>query len=235
MKMYKSLAKYYDKIYQDKDYKREVAIINNILKKNKAKTLLEVACGTGRHTEFLAKKYKVTGIDLNKDMLNLAKKRVKGVKFIEGDMKKFKLNQRFDAITCLFSSIAYIRTKKDLEKTFKNFYNHLNDKGILIFDTGFFKESFKDGYKHSVTYIDDNLAIARFGSSKRFGNKAKVSFRYLIRNRGKYDFIKETHTIGLFSINEMKNILEKAGFKVRVQKGFRGEKSGALLFIGVKK
>ena len=52
--LYKDLAKYYDLIYEWKDYKKEVEKIEGIIKKTKksrGKDLLEMACGTAHHME----------------------------------------------------------------------------------------------------------------------------------------------------------------------------------------
>lgn len=42
---FKDYAKYYDLIYKDKDYEKEVDFIENIFWKNKPKKILEVGCG----------------------------------------------------------------------------------------------------------------------------------------------------------------------------------------------
>ena len=61
------------------------------------------------------KGYSVTGVDLNKEMLKIAKKKIKGIKFIQQDMKKLRLNKKFDIVTCFFSSIHYNQNIKELK------------------------------------------------------------------------------------------------------------------------
>ena len=71
-------SKYYDLLYEDKNYSGEVEYIDFLIKKNcqNAKTLLDMGCGTGKHAELLCEKgYKVHGIDLSQDMLKIANKR----------------------------------------------------------------------------------------------------------------------------------------------------------------
>ncbi len=54
--MYKELAKYYDLIYWRNDYKKELNTVRKLIKKYKmaeGNSLLEVACGTGKHLEYL--------------------------------------------------------------------------------------------------------------------------------------------------------------------------------------
>ena len=94
--MYKQLAKYYDKIYSSKDYKSECEKIHTLIKeykKSKGKEMLDVACGTGNHIQYLKKYYDITGIDLDKDMLKIAKKKFPGIKFHHGDMRIFNLKK----------------------------------------------------------------------------------------------------------------------------------------------
>ena len=61
-------SEYYDLIYTDKDYQKEVDYIDQLIQKYhpKAKTILDLGCGTGVHANLLAAKgYRVMGIDLS--------------------------------------------------------------------------------------------------------------------------------------------------------------------------
>jgi ubiquinone/menaquinone biosynthesis C-methylase UbiE len=62
-------AELYDAIYSFKNYARESdrlrAVINEAVPG--ARTLLDVACGTGEHARFLRQYYAVDGVDLNAD------------------------------------------------------------------------------------------------------------------------------------------------------------------------
>jgi ubiquinone/menaquinone biosynthesis C-methylase UbiE len=76
---YKSLAVDYDLFYQNKDYSKEVAFLSNYFRKNQIKTVLDVGCGTGTHMALLEKEgFHCTGVDLNKEMLEAARDKVKG-------------------------------------------------------------------------------------------------------------------------------------------------------------
>ena len=93
---YRDLAKYYDLMYSNKDYKKESLVLKNLIskyKKSKGKELLEVACGTGGYLKYLKKWYSCMGIDINEPMLKIARKNVKGVNFRKADMVKLNLNQ----------------------------------------------------------------------------------------------------------------------------------------------
>ncbi|MCE2518823.1 MAG: hypothetical protein J4G15_03210 [Alphaproteobacteria bacterium] len=54
--IYKDLARYYDLIYSWKDYEKEAVAIRRLISRyqeSEDKELLEVACGTGKHAQYL--------------------------------------------------------------------------------------------------------------------------------------------------------------------------------------
>ena len=127
-KMWAELAPYYDVLYQWKDYRAEAKKVLELIRrygKSSGHSLLDVACGTGGHTEFLSKRHAVTGIDLNPEMLKVARRKIPDVLFLRSDMTSFDLKRSFDAIVCLFSSIAYVKTYRNLKRTIACFERHL--------------------------------------------------------------------------------------------------------------
>lgn len=67
--------------------------------------ILDVGCGTGRHSVELARRgFAVTGLDLSGEMLARARARAEEacvVEWVQGDATRFDLGQRFDAAICL--------------------------------------------------------------------------------------------------------------------------------------
>jgi ubiquinone/menaquinone biosynthesis C-methylase UbiE len=122
------LSPYYDLIYAAKDYAGEARYQVQLIEKYKrssGKNLLEMACGTGRYLEFFAQGFTCTGLDLNPDMLRIARKMVKQATLVQGDMSTMKLGKRFDVVACLFSSIGYVHGSRNLRKAIRNFADHL--------------------------------------------------------------------------------------------------------------
>lgn len=114
-----SYGPYYDLIYSWKNYEAEAKAVMALIKKHKTSSgndLLDVACGTGKHMEQFTKSLKCSGIDLSKDMLRTARKRLPKVLFKRADMRTFDLGKKFDVITCLFSAIGHLHTTADLRK-----------------------------------------------------------------------------------------------------------------------
>lgn len=78
MASYQQLGRYYDLIYSWKNYAREAAEIYALAKRfrqSKGLDLLDLGCGTGEHIKALAKYYRCTGLDLNSEMLKVARKK----------------------------------------------------------------------------------------------------------------------------------------------------------------
>src|SRR5258707_11718440 len=112
-RMFTKSEAFYDAIYGTmKDYAVEAQQIHALIqqyKQSSGTTLLDVACGTGRHLPFLREHYTLEGLDLDEQMLAIARQRNPEVVFHHADMADFDLGRRFDAIVCLFSSIGYVK------------------------------------------------------------------------------------------------------------------------------
>ena len=127
-------AELYDLVFQSKDYAGEAERIHEILRRRApgARSLLDVACGTGRHLEQLAHWYEVEGLDLDPAMLERARARLPRTPLRMGDMRSFDLGRKFDAITCLVSAIASMLTVEDLRSAIATMARHLRSGGVLV-------------------------------------------------------------------------------------------------------
>lgn len=243
--LFQRLAKYYDKIYKWKEYQKEVEFIESLFKKfrGKVKHILDVACGTGNHAALLKERgYSILGVDINEEMLEIARQKVKDVEFIEGDMRQLKIGKKFDAVLCLFSSIAYNPSYGELEQTLKNFYYHLKEDGILVFDNAFWKETFVRGHSTVNTVDEENLKLARFSNSQVTEKNLKIVFTYLIKENERLDFDIDEHVLGILEIKKVKKLMEKLGFRTVIFNGFTNrrytgkekERPRNLVFVGLK-
>src|ERR1700729_3823344 len=107
--IFKKLSQYYDLICSWKDYKSESTKIKSLIKKYKksdGNSLLEIACGTGKHTQYLKDSFSILATDVNKDMLSVAQRNIPDVVFKQADMIRLDIGKKFDVIICLFSSIG---------------------------------------------------------------------------------------------------------------------------------
>jgi ubiquinone/menaquinone biosynthesis C-methylase UbiE len=233
----RELAKYYDLIYSGKNYKKEADKIMKLIhkyKKSTDKDLLEVACGTGHHLHYFKDKFACFGIDINEGMLSIAKKKIPSVNFKKANMIDFKINKKFDIITCLFSSIGYIKTHENLRKTINNFASHLKNGGVVIIEPWFTKFAYKPGYPHMITYESKELKIARLCVSRVKGNLSILDMNFLVAEKDKgVKYFIDKHELGMFEVNETLKMMKDAGLKAKFLKNGLIEERG--LFVGVKK
>ena len=193
----KVFAKYYDQIYlKRKDYQKEAETVKSVIKqfeKKRSRTLLDVGCGTGEHLKYLSSDFQCTGIDVNRDMIENARKKVPNAKFKVVNMVDFRLKEKFDVIICLFSSIGYVQSFSDLVKTLENFYKHLNGEGLAIVEPWIFRKDFKKGYIGLDTYENEKVKLVRMASSKIVRSKWLVFMHYLIGEKGEIRHVEEVH------------------------------------------
>ena len=131
---YTRLARFYDPVIGDR---RDTAnFITALLERHrpKTRTILEIACGTGAVLGLLSESYEVTGLDRSRNMLAIARRKLPYVKLYRQDMTRFHLNQRFDAILCVFDSINHLQRFADWQKVFRRVKSHLKERGLFIFD-----------------------------------------------------------------------------------------------------
>ena len=233
---YQSLAKYYDKIYEGKDYQADVNVLNELIskyKRNEGIELLDIACGTGSHINFLREKYSCTGVDLNPGMLEVAKEKYPEVHFEVADMTKLNLEKQFDIITCLLSSIGYLLTKENVTLAIKGFAKHLKPGGIVLIELWLSKEIFRAGEPHITTYKDSDLIITRVNTSKVQGDISTFDMHYLVAERGKeVEHFVEHHELAMFPKEFFVNLMKENDLEIhQYDEGifYRG------LVIGVKK
>jgi SAM-dependent methyltransferase len=116
-----------------------------------ARTLLDVACGTGRHLELLSDGYRVEGLDLDAQLLAVARERLPSVPLHSGDMRDFELGRRFDVVTCLFSSIGYVRDDDELDRAIAAMARHLSPGGLMVVEPWFTPEMWNVGQLHAYS------------------------------------------------------------------------------------
>ncbi|MBX7041822.1 MAG: class I SAM-dependent methyltransferase [Ignavibacteria bacterium] len=134
MKQYDRLARYYDGVISGKDISAPY-VISAIRRFNpRAKTILELGCGTGDVLKGLADRFELTGIDSSAQMLKIAEKKIPGANFIKGDIRHPAVAGRFDAVICMYDTINHVTLLTDWKRIFRNVQNALNDNGLFIFD-----------------------------------------------------------------------------------------------------
>jgi SAM-dependent methyltransferase len=215
--MFKRSAKFYDVLYRSKDYTAASERLRELIQEHNpcAKTLLDLGCGTGKHLEVLRNYYRSEGLDLNADLLEIAVQRCPDVRFHKANMIDFSLNHQFDVIVSLFSSIGYVKSKQNLDRTLENIARHLRPGGLVIVEPWFSPERFWTG-RVTTHFVDDpDLKIASMYTNDPPENHISVlNIHYLVGTPAGIERFEERHELGLFNDCEYTSAFEKANLNV---------------------
>ena len=134
MGLYEKFGRFYDAVMGDRA--ESAALIHQLIQNHKpgAKSLLELACGTGAVMRHLAKHYEVSGLDISPKMLSVARKKAPETHFYQASMATFELDERFDVIICVFDSINHVLSFADWKRIFRRVARHLTKEGLFLFD-----------------------------------------------------------------------------------------------------
>ena len=138
--LFENFAKSYDKESFTQGTAQEAAFISEELGNNTNLHILDIGCGTGRHSIELAKKgFRVTGFDLSESQLTRAKEKAAlanvNIDWHIKDARTFQFDTRFDAaIMICEGGFSLMETDEMNFSILKNAYNALNSGGKFIFN-----------------------------------------------------------------------------------------------------
>ncbi len=216
---YEKMVDYYDALYAFKDYRDEAVKLHQFIRKNKqssGEALLNVACGTGQHIFHLKNHYRVEGLDLNPQMLEIAHQRCTDVTFHQGDMLDFELGRSFDVVTCLFSSIGYAKNESELNQAIMNMARHLSPGGVLIIEPWLSPEDYKVGGPHALFVDEPELKIARMNISEKENGVAIINMHHLVARLEGIEYFVERHELTLYSDAQYRQATEASGLSCTI-------------------
>ena len=224
-----SKASHYDHSAEDYDAfneensKQTNQTVENILKKYSVKTVLDLTCGTGSQVFWLHKKgYEVTGSDINRNMLKVAKRKAEAedldIPFHEGDMRTSQYGQ-FDAVITIYHAIGHL-SKDDFEKAMANIHKNLKAGGIYIFDI-FNLSYLMEGHNISKLTLDQkaihgNVQSRDIQYSTINANGVLASFTTTFIQEGSCAprRLMCSQTMQVYNVNQLQDMLQRNGFEV---------------------
>ena len=212
---YKEFAKYYDKFYKNKNYNKETEFLKNFISQDDK--IIDIGCGTGLHASLLQQNgFKVDGLDLNEEMLDIAKTRVHSNLYLQ-DILDMNINQKYDVIISMFAVLNHLKYTQELEKALMNLKSILTDGGKIIIDLHNPQNS------GSKTDSYDNMTRTM---KWHYDKKAKLENSKIIFEIDGKKYI-DNHTFRIFTIDEVKLCCENVGLVVKkVYENYNIDKGG---------
>ncbi len=234
MNVFQNYGKYYDLLYQDKDYVGEANFLIELFKKHNIDNgarLLELGTGTGKHACHLAEQgYFVTGIEQSDIMLEIAGQALatkntdiaNRIKLYKGDIRTWdaeKENQgeqseRFDAVFSLFHVMSYMQNLADLKAVFANIKKQVKSNGVFVFDCWYGPAvlNLKPETRFKIM-TDGEYTIERVAQASMDTTKQQVTIDYTLFSKDKdqenYQKFTEQHKMRFLFKSEIELLCEQ--------------------------
>ncbi len=215
---YGRLADAYDLIHAKKPYAREAREVRRLVRASglrPSRSLLDVACGSGRHLAAFTRWFDCAGLDASEEMLARARHRAPEAELYRGRMERFDLGRQFDVVTCLFSAIGYARSVPELERIVANLARHTVPGGLILLEPWLEPSALKEAGAHPVVASSDGLTVLRLSTFRRAGDRSIFAFHHLLWRANHVEYLVETHDLGLFGRPTMEGAFRAAGLAVR--------------------
>jgi SAM-dependent methyltransferase len=213
--MFTASSEFYDLIYSTfKDYSAETAWIASELRRlnPRCRSILDIACGTGEHARLLRSQgFEVDGVDLDPAFVRIASEKNPGGRFIQGDMSDFHLSRQYDAVLCLFSSIAYLQTMERVRRALTCFREHLAPGGAIVVEPWFGPGVLDPQRVTRNTGEANGVRVSRVTRVEVDGNLSRLLFDLEITDATGTRHASEVHTLGLFAPADMLRAFEELG------------------------
>lgn len=227
METFKDYAYYYNLFYGDKDYRKEAEQVDCMIKhytKKEVKTILNMGCGTGKHDfELCDLGYKMTGIDLSDEMIEIAKENSKKSKckpnFQVADVRTYETEKKFDTVISLFHVMSYQNENEDIVQAIETAGKALELGGLFIFDVWYGPGVLTERPEIRIKQVEDEKnTVIRYAKPVMHAEKNLVDVNYDViiidKKTAVASKIFETHHMRYFFAPEIRYILEKAGFSL---------------------
>ncbi len=232
-------SEYYHILYQHRNDQEAQFFIDNVLAtypQEKNSTMLDLACGKGRHSIYLSKKgFDVTGVDLSEQSIAHASQfQQDHLHFFVHDMRRKFRSNYFDVIFNFFTSFGYFSKEIEHHLTLEGMSYGLKKNGLLVID-------FMNAIK-----AEKNLVKKETKEIKNitFNIKRKVEKKYIVKSiafsdKGK-DFYFEERVRG-FRLYEIARMFRKHGLDLLQVYGdydlspFEPEQSNRMILVAQKK
>ena len=228
--VFNDYARYYDLLYQDKEYAAEAEYVTNLIRRfhPSAQSILELGSGTGIHACLLAEKgFTVNGVERSPEMLTqslaLAEKmdlKQGQLTFSPGNIRDIQFKKHFDAVIALFHVISYQTSNADVVAAFETARKHLTPGGIFIFDVWYGPAVLTQLPEVRIKRMsDEKNEVTRLAEPVLHPNEnlVDVCYHMFVRDRETENVaeLRETHIMRYFFQLEIEFLAHAARFTIQ--------------------
>ncbi len=202
---------------------------------NPPRAWLDLCCGTGSLLALAhGARFEMTGVDVSAPMLAIARKNAPEARIVHSDIRELSLKLRYDVITCVFDSLNYLVTIRDIARVFKRVEDHLGDGGVFIFDVNTYSGLQEQWHETTVIRDDDFTVIAQTSFEPRTA-LGRCLFTGFVRSGRAFKKFEEEHVERGYKPFEIEQLLLKRGFDYKKYDGYTlgraKDSSSRLLYV----
>jgi ubiquinone/menaquinone biosynthesis C-methylase UbiE len=212
--LFDELGEYWVEIADSRATNKEAEFIGEVLKAKGL--LLDLCCGTARHSLVLAEKgWNIVGLDISSRLLRVAKGRMRGkhvFPLVRGDMQHlpFRANT-FSIVISMFTSFGYLPSEAEDMKSLKETVRALDQNGRFLIDIANREHLFrvfqkKDWGEFASFYMLEKRTLDAKAS--------KLHSRWTILDKKEGKVRAFNHDLRLYTLPQLRGMLRKAGLKV---------------------
>ena len=229
--IFQKYASFYDLLYSDKQYEKECDFITKILNEiaPKAKKILELGCGTGKHARLLAKRgFQIYGVEKSQDMIERGLANNKGSPINSYPSGGFFICQQGDALTTsvgtccdvalsLFHVLSYQTEDSQIIALLQNVNRHLNIGGFLILDFWYSPAVHEIVPETRVKRVSNEIiSLTRIAEPNYSPHSNLIDVNYLTyeenKSSGEIRKSEECHSMRAFDLKEIEEFARLCGF-----------------------
>ncbi len=222
MSGYSAFSSVYDLLTQNVNYPQRAAYIADLLALGgiKGGILLDLACGTGVMSIEMAKRgYEVIGVDAAGEMLSVAMNNAyeagQNILFLCQPMQELDLYGTINACICTLDSINHLTAPQDVQAAFDRVSLFTEPGGVFVFDVN-------TPYKHRKVLANNTFVYDVEGAYCVWQNTLDeetdtVQIDLDIFEEiepGVYERAQESFCERAYSVESLKDMLQKAKFEV---------------------
>lgn len=208
---------------------QQVVAIPRLLHLKPSAKILDIGCGSGRHSIGLAKNgYRVTGIDTSAHLIHLAQRDAKNttlqtpLTFLQKNILTLKTSNAFDGVISILS-FGFSKYEEDHVMILKNIARALKKNGRILLATVYFPQIAKileeaGTHKGTTVFAHPDTRSLENGVTETkqvfFNLETMMHTVTTTLSRGKKILAREESSVRVFTVPEIKRLFVASGLKI---------------------